>query len=77
MERNRLTITTESRIHGDVYVRFGGEYVETCRSSERQGATCLASGNVIGKSPQGKTKSNQNKGNQKIHPILFQYGLVI
>ena len=44
MERNRLTITTESRIHGDVYVRFGGEYVETCRSSERQGATCLASG---------------------------------
>ena len=44
MERNRLTITTESRIHGDVYVRFGGEYVETCRSSERQGAMCLASG---------------------------------
>ncbi|MEO4828024.1 hypothetical protein ABHZ00_21970, partial [Bacteroides uniformis] len=24
--------------------RFGGEYVETCRSSERQGAMCLASG---------------------------------
>lgn len=47
MERNRLTITTESRIHGDVYVRFGGEYVETCRSSERQGAMCLASGPVI------------------------------
>ena len=47
MERNRLTITTESRIHGDVYVRFGGEYVETCRSSERQGAMCLASGTQI------------------------------
>ena len=35
---------TESRIHGDVYVRFGGEYVETCRSKGRQGATCLACG---------------------------------
>ncbi len=44
MERNRLIITTESRIHGDVYVRFGGEYVETCRSKGRQGATCLACG---------------------------------
>ena len=44
LRSNRLTITTESRIHGDVYVRFGGEYVETCRSLERQGATCLASG---------------------------------
>ncbi|WP_301000752.1 hypothetical protein, partial [uncultured Bacteroides sp.] len=34
----------ESRIHGDVYVRFGGEYVETCRLKRRQGATCLACG---------------------------------
>ena len=34
----------ESRIHGDVYVRFGGEYVETCRLKGRQGATCLACG---------------------------------
>ena len=33
MERNRLTITTESRIHGDVYVRFGGEFLETYRSN--------------------------------------------
>ena len=36
MERNRLTITTESRILGDEYVRFGGEYIETC--SPKKGA---------------------------------------
>ena len=34
----------ESRIHGDVYVRFGGEYVETYRPKGRQGAMCLACG---------------------------------
>ncbi len=34
----------ESRIHGDVYVRFGGEHVETCRLKGRQGAMCLACG---------------------------------
>ena len=38
----RLTILMESRIHGDVYVRFGGEYSETCRLKERQGAGYLA-----------------------------------
>ena len=43
MERNRLTITTESRILGDEYVRFGGEYIETCSPKKReQGALCLA-----------------------------------
>ena len=31
MHTNRLRMNMESRIHGDVYVRFGGEYVETCR----------------------------------------------
>lgn len=31
MKRNRLKITMESRIHGDVYVRFGGERLETYR----------------------------------------------
>ena len=36
MEINRLTITTESRILGDEYVRFGGEYIETC--SPKKGA---------------------------------------
>ena len=45
MERNRLTITTESRILGDEYVRFGGEYIETCSPQKReQGALCLAIG---------------------------------
>lgn len=29
MKRNRLKITMESRIHGDVYVRFGGRLSET------------------------------------------------
>jgi hypothetical protein len=36
----------ESRIHGDVYVRFGGEYSETCRLKERQGAGYLAYGQI-------------------------------
>ena len=44
MHTNRLRMNMESRIHGDVYVRFGGEYVETCRLKGRQGATCLACG---------------------------------
>ena len=44
MHTNRLKMNMESRIHGDVYVRFGGEYVETCRLKGRQGATCLACG---------------------------------
>ena len=26
----RLKILVESRIHGDMYVRFGGEHMETC-----------------------------------------------
>lgn len=32
----------ESRIHGDVYVRFGGERLETYRPKGRQGALRLA-----------------------------------
>ena len=44
MEINRLTITTESRILGDEYVRFGGEYIETCLHKGKQGALCLAIG---------------------------------
>lgn len=44
MERNRLKITMESRIHGDVYVRFGGERLETYRPKGRQGALRLACG---------------------------------
>ncbi len=44
MERNRLKIIMESRIHGDVYVRFGGERLETYRPKGRQGALRLACG---------------------------------
>lgn len=50
MERNRLTITTESRILGDEYVRFGGEYIETCFHKGKKGALCLAIGLFTGKS---------------------------
>lgn len=50
MERNRLKITMESRIHGDVYVRFGGERLETYRPKGRQGALRLACGLFTGKS---------------------------
>ena len=42
--RNRLNILMESRIHGDVYVRFGGEHIETYRPKGRQGAMYLACG---------------------------------
>lgn len=47
MEINRLTITTESRILGDEYVRFGGEYIETCFHKGKKGALCLAIGAVV------------------------------
>lgn len=47
MKRNRLKITMESRIHGDVYVRFGGERLETYRPKGRQGALRLACGTGI------------------------------
>lgn len=46
MKRNRLKITMESRIHGDVYVRFGGERLETYRPKGRQGALRLACGRL-------------------------------
>ena len=36
----------ESRIHGDVYVRFGGECLETYHSQMWQGAGCLAYGQI-------------------------------
>ena len=48
MEINRLTITTESRILGDEYVRFGGEYIETCFHKGKKGALCLAIGTCFG-----------------------------
>jgi hypothetical protein len=38
----KLTILMESRIHGDVYVRFGGEHSETYCRERQQGAGCLA-----------------------------------
>lgn len=47
MKRNRLKITMESRIHGDVYVRFGGERLETYRPKGRQGALRLACGEYL------------------------------
>ena len=40
MKRNRLKITMESRIHGDVYVRFGGERLETYRPESDGKALC-------------------------------------
>lgn len=49
MEINRLTITTESRILGDEYVRFGGEYIETCFHKGKQGALCLAIDSCLSK----------------------------
>lgn len=39
---NRLNILMESRIHGDMYVRFGGEYPQTCHGNVEIGGGCLA-----------------------------------
>ncbi|NDV97589.1 mobilization protein, partial [Dysgonomonas sp. 521] len=42
--QHRLNELMESRIHGDVYVRFGGECLETYHCERGQGAGCLAYG---------------------------------
>lgn len=31
--KNKVHLSTESRIHREVYVRFGGEHLETCHSN--------------------------------------------
>ncbi|KAA6339709.1 hypothetical protein EZS27_012368 [termite gut metagenome] len=43
----------ESRIRRKVYVRFGGEYLETYRCKRRQGAGCLAYGSLRGDATPG------------------------
>ena len=42
----RLNEKVESRVRGDLYARFGGECLETYRDKTRQGAGCLAYGQV-------------------------------
>lgn len=44
--QHRLNELMESRIHGDVYVRFGGECLETYHREKWQGAGCLAYGQI-------------------------------
>lgn len=72
MERNRLTITTESRILGDEYVRFGGEYIETCSPQKReQGALCLAiAGQVVSLSSDRLHISVKFDG-EELNPLEF------
>ncbi|MCL3850992.1 hypothetical protein M1P97_06795 [Parabacteroides sp. GYB001] len=63
----RLIKLVESRIHGDVYVRFGGEYLKTRHSNMEMGVGCLAyvmntvgnvfSGQVVGET--AKTLSDR------------------
>lgn len=43
----RLMILMESRIHGDMYVRFGGEYPQSCHRDVVIGGGCLAYGIFI------------------------------
>ena len=43
--QHRLNELMESLIHGDVYVRFGGEFLETYHREKWQGAGCLAYAN--------------------------------
>ena len=40
----RLNEKVESRVRGDLYARFGGEYLETYYCKKWQGAGCLAYG---------------------------------
>ena len=41
---NNVSLLMESRIHGDMYVRFGGRYGETyCRKAERHSVPSLQS----------------------------------
>lgn len=42
----RLNEKVESRVRGDLYARFGGECLETYRDKTRQGAGCLAYGQI-------------------------------
>ena len=42
MVKNRLTILMESRIHREVYVRFGGEHLQTFHGNMKNGGGCLA-----------------------------------
>lgn len=43
---HRLNELMESRVRGDLYARFGGEYLEICRCERRQSAGCLAYGQI-------------------------------
>ena len=40
----RLNEKVESRVRGDLYARFGGEYLETYHYKRWKGAGCLAYG---------------------------------
>lgn len=42
----RLNEKVESRVRGDLYARFGGEYLETYHYKRWKGAGCLAYGRV-------------------------------
>src|SRR3712207_869880 len=42
----RLNEKVESRVRGDLYARFGGEYLETYYCKKWQGAGCLAYGQI-------------------------------
>ncbi len=42
----RLNEKVESRVRGDLYARFGGGCLETYRDKTRQGAGCLAYGQI-------------------------------
>ena len=54
----------ESRIHGDVYVRFGGEFLETYhRNMERRWVLSLHA---------GKTQSSPLPDQQENSPQAFQ-----
>lgn len=66
---DRLNMLMESRIHGDVYVRFGGERLETYRPKGRQGALRLACGITFFKYPRHRTCTFQ-RDNCRIFSIL-------
>ena len=80
---NRLITLVESRIHGDVYVRFGGEYLETYHSNmERHRVLSLQrDGRAIRKGNEIAKLYADNKVDVKIYAVeksldAYKFGLL-
>lgn len=80
---NRLITLVESRIRGDVYVRFGGEYLETCHSNmvRRWVLSLQRDGRAIRKGNEIAKLYADNKVDVKIYAVeksldAYKFGLL-